>query len=38
MNQNILIDDFNSILNSELNVEKFRNTNFFITGATGLIG
>lgn len=35
---NILIKDFNYILDSELDIDKFRNRHFFITGATGLIG
>lgn len=38
MQKNVLIDDFNNILNSELNVKLFRNKSIFITGATGLIG
>lgn len=35
---NVLTQDFDYILNSELNVEDFKNQHFFVTGATGLIG
>lgn len=35
---NVLTDDFDYILNSELKVEQFKNQNFFVTGATGFIG
>ena len=36
--QSILTKDFDELLNSELDLELFRNKTFFITGATGLIG
>lgn len=36
--QSILTKDFDELLNSELDLEPFRNKTFFITGATGLIG
>lgn len=35
---NVLIDDFESILNSELEIEKFKDKSLLITGVTGLIG
>lgn len=38
MSKNVLLDDFDNILSSELDVSKFTNQKFFITGATGLIG
>ena len=38
MESNVLIEDFNNVLNSELDIDKFKNQHFFITGATGLIG
>lgn len=36
--ENVLIDDFASIAQSDLPFEEFRNCSFVITGATGLIG
>lgn len=36
--RNILTDDFDYILNSELEIKRFKNKSFFITGATGFIG
>ena len=36
--ENILIDDFKSIADSDLPFEEFKNSSFVITGATGLIG
>ncbi|CCK82954.1 Putative dehydratase/epimerase (Mannitol) [Lactobacillus equicursoris 66c] len=38
MSENVLLEDFNTILDSELDVSKFTHQNIFITGATGLIG
>lgn len=38
MKSNILSEDFDNILNSELDVDEFKDQHFFITGATGLIG
>lgn len=36
--ENVLIDDFKRIADSDLPFEEFRNRSFLITGATGLIG
>ena len=38
MKSNVLTQDFDTILNSELDVNFFKNQHFFITGATGLVG
>lgn len=38
MSENVLLEDFNTVLDSELDVSKFTHQNIFITGATGLIG
>ncbi|MEE6635748.1 NAD(P)-dependent oxidoreductase [Limosilactobacillus pontis] len=35
---NILEDDFKYIINSEVDIDKFRDSSVLITGATGLIG
>lgn len=36
--ENVLIDDFKRVAESDLPFEEFRNRSFLITGATGLIG
>lgn len=36
--RNVLFDDFNSILKSEINIDNFKDKSILITGATGLIG
>lgn len=36
--ESILTEDFDTILDSELDVAKFSNQSIFVTGATGLIG
>lgn len=38
MGENILFDDFEYLLNSELNLQKLKNKTILITGATGLVG